>query len=214
MTNRGDKQVSNVLMSKSPSAVTYGDKLYCFYQGGSSNGELWYDVFDGNRWAGEVKVPNLAMISSPSAVVYNDKIYCFHQGYGNSGELWYDVFDGSSWAGDVQVSKVVMSEGPSAVVYGNKIYCFHQGDRIMVSFGMTSSMEIVGLVIFRFRKLSCRRAHPPWFTTTKFIVSIRVAQVMASFGTTFSMGVVGLVMLKCPTFGLSVSPSAVFAQFP
>ena len=52
--------------------------LFVFHQGydgpGKGNGQLWYNVFDGSRWAGDTQVPNLGMSGSPSAVVFNGKL--------------------------------------------------------------------------------------------------------------------------------------------
>ena len=126
LTNPGDMQIWNVVMSESPSAVVYNNRLHCFHQGGSISGAQTVsgNVFDGtwNTWAGDTQVPNVVMSLSP--VVYDSSIYCFHQPGSNNGQLWYDVFNGSSWAGNVQVSDVVMSSSPGAVV---RVYCFHQG---------------------------------------------------------------------------------------
>jgi hypothetical protein len=131
-------------MSAGPSAVAFTNnatnpaKLYCFHQGISNNGQLWYNVSsDGIHWEGDRQAPNTSMSASPGAVVFNSKLYCFHQGGGDSGQLWYNVSpDGAAWEGDRQVPNVGMSAGPSAVVFSytdanqqviTNLYCFYQG---------------------------------------------------------------------------------------
>jgi hypothetical protein len=52
-------------MSKSSSAVVFNGLIYCFQQGSGENGQLWYNVFDGNNWSGDTQVPNTGMSESP-----------------------------------------------------------------------------------------------------------------------------------------------------
>ena len=122
-------------MSASPSAVVFNGLLYVFHQGEGNDGQLWYNSYDGQNFAGDTQVPNLGMSASPSAVVFNGLLYVFHQGEGNDGQLWYTSFDGEKWAGDRQVPNLGMSEGPSAVVDG-QLYVFHQGGGKTASCGV------------------------------------------------------------------------------
>jgi hypothetical protein len=122
---------SNV-MSNYPGAVVYNDKLYVFYQGASTDGDIWYtSSSDGTNWGPHTGVSG-SMSASPSPVVYNNKIYLFHQGHDNNGELCCNVMSSDeSWGGDTQLhcngvtSAMAGNIGPSAVVWNDQIYCFY-----------------------------------------------------------------------------------------
>eukprot|EP00250_Pteridium_aquilinum_P021446 c25126_g2_i1 orf=35-2734(-) len=120
--------VPSTLMSSWPSAVSFNNKLYCFYRGLHVNARsLFYTEFDGSSWSSARQVPDVVTSEGPSAVVFNNKLYCFKQGTESRNELWYSSFDGSTWDNDLQVPNTRATAGPSAVVLNNKLYCFHQG---------------------------------------------------------------------------------------
>ena len=99
----------------------YNGRIFVFHQGGGSNGQLWYSVFDGSDWGTDTEVPITGLSAGPSAVTWDGKIFVFHQGAGDEGNLWYNVFDGRGWRGDVKVEKTRMPYGPSAVVYRDRV---------------------------------------------------------------------------------------------
>lgn len=101
--------------------------LFVFHHGYGGNGELWYNKFANNTWAGDVFVPGTGISASPVAVLFLSILYVFHQGLANNGQLWYNEFNGVRWSGDVQVPGVEMTSSPSAVVWDNQIYVSHQG---------------------------------------------------------------------------------------
>lgn len=105
-------------MSSGPSSCVYREKLYCFYSGSlgqDTNGNaLFYNVFDGESWAGERQVPATNIAKNPSAVVFEGMIYVFHEGNLANEELWYNRFDGSEWLEDVQIPAAELSWGPGA----------------------------------------------------------------------------------------------------
>ena len=90
--------------------------IFMAHQGSGDDGQLWYDTFDGETWAGDQQVPDTGMSESPSAVFYGEQLYLFHQGSGEDGQLWYNTFDGETWLGERQVPNTGMSAGPSAVL--------------------------------------------------------------------------------------------------
>ena len=107
------------IMSCSPSAVVWNERLYVFYQnaypqvpfGATGNGGLCYKVFDGNEWQPDAystgyTVPGVAMSDSPSAIVWNGRIHVFHRWAYEHTELWFTYFDGTNWSPDTQVPGV------------------------------------------------------------------------------------------------------------
>jgi hypothetical protein len=123
-----DRQIQNLRMSNSPSAVAWAGGITVFYQGANNNGQLSYTYSpDGATWGGDTLVPVLALTDSPSAVVYNGLLYVFHQGGGNEGRLRYAVYDGTNWSADIPLN-IAMSGSPSAVVWAGGITVFHQGN--------------------------------------------------------------------------------------
>jgi photosystem II stability/assembly factor-like uncharacterized protein len=67
----GDRQIGNLGMSASPSAVVYNGRLYYFHQGLGENGQLWYtSTSDGKTWARDTQVQPVGMSASPSAVAW------------------------------------------------------------------------------------------------------------------------------------------------
>jgi hypothetical protein len=104
--------------------------LYCFYQGSHNSDGLWYNVFDGKKWAGDLKVPGTGLSLSPFAVVFHDMLYCFHQSSHYSGGLWYNVFDGAKWANDMQVPGTGMSSSPSAIVFNFELLTLDKNGKL------------------------------------------------------------------------------------
>ena len=92
-------------------------EIYVFHQGRGDNGQLWYNVFDGEAWEGDRKAPNTGLTAGPSAVVYDDEIWVLHQGRGDNGWVWCNIFDGEAWEGDEALGDTGISQGPGAVVY-------------------------------------------------------------------------------------------------
>jgi hypothetical protein len=106
------------------------DAIYVFHRGPFTVGKLWYKVFKGTKWTGDItQIEQTDISASPSAVVFNSTIYVLKE---LSGQLSYNVFDGLSWAGEQNVGVTIL-ESPGAVVYfnpflsKNMIYVFHQG---------------------------------------------------------------------------------------
>jgi hypothetical protein len=154
-----DRQVPNVGISGSPSAVVYpGRGIYVFHQGYDPklvSDELWYSFFDGTNWAPDTRVPNVGVSEEPSAVVFpGGGMSVFHRGNDVSGTLWYSYFDGENWAPDRQVPNVRMERSPSAVVLpGGGISVFHQRMITTERFGTRSSMAETGRQIRMCRTL-------------------------------------------------------------
>lgn len=123
---KGDEHVSSTGMSASPSTVLFNDQVYCFHQGGSNNGQLWFNIYNSSEWLGDIRVANTTIYGSPAVVVFNDLIYCFYQSSETDYRLMYITFDGLNWSSPSIVPNT-LSSGASAVVFNGLLYCFHQG---------------------------------------------------------------------------------------
>lgn len=120
--------VPSIHLSAWPSAVSFHNKLYCFYQGHNADASsLFYNEYDGSSWTNRREVPGVNTIEGPSAVVFNNKLYCFKQGKQGDHEVWYSSFDGNQWERSARVERTRITGGPSVLVFNNKLYCFHQG---------------------------------------------------------------------------------------
>lgn len=123
---KGDEHVPNTGMSDSPAAVKFNDQVYCFHQGHSNNGQLWFNIYDGTQWLGDTNVSGISVFGSPAVAVFDGKIYCFYQASETDYKLNYIIYDGSSWSSPAIVPNT-LSSGAGLVVYNNLLYCFHQG---------------------------------------------------------------------------------------
>jgi hypothetical protein len=120
-------QVSGATLNSDPSAAVFSNQIFVFYQGvENSNGNLWYNSFNGTTWSASIQKDQVAISASPSSVVFNGQLYVFHQGGQNCGELWYSIFNTSgSWGNDAQVSISGMTGSPSAAALGDQLCVFH-----------------------------------------------------------------------------------------
>jgi hypothetical protein len=126
----GEREIPNLGISESPSAVDWADGITVFHQGTRNNGQLWYTYSaNGTNWDKDTLVQDLGISGSPSAVVYKSNLYVFHQGSQNNGQLWYSVYNGTNWSGDTHVSNLGISDSPSAVLWAGGITVFHQGSQ-------------------------------------------------------------------------------------
>lgn len=139
--------VDNVTISGSPSSTVFDSQAFVFYQGGGTNGQLWYSAYDSDWVAQAQLIPEgqsasaAIMSCSPSTTVFTPsgasaaELYVFYQGPGNNGMLWYSVSsDSSSWGAQVQLvpagiaaTSALMSESPAAAVFDEQLYVFYQG---------------------------------------------------------------------------------------
>ncbi len=143
LPNWTDSYLNSVI----PAPVVFNSELYVFFQGGQSNGEMWYiSSSNGSSWNGgtATNIAYTGMSGSPSPVVFNNKLYVFHMGSDLDGQLYCNVMstDGS-WGGDTCLNPTsesvwapmwsgenyVSCLSPSAVVFNGQIYCFfNQGE--------------------------------------------------------------------------------------
>lgn len=122
----GDEHVPNTGMSASPSATVFNDQVYCFHQGGSNNGELWFNTYDGMEWSGDTRVANTTIFGSPAVAEFQGKLYCFYQASENDYNVNYKTFDGTQWSIPSIVPNT-KSSGTCLVIYDGILYCIHQG---------------------------------------------------------------------------------------
>jgi hypothetical protein len=115
--HRPTRQLMNVGMSFSPSAVVWRNMIHVFHQGIYDNGELWVSYHDGQNWQPDQRVPGVSIGNvgdytapegiapmSPSAVVFNNNCYVF---YLNAQQnLSYKFADGRSWSNEGLVPDV------------------------------------------------------------------------------------------------------------
>jgi len=60
------RQLMNVGMSFSPSAVVWRNMIYVFHEGYQQNGQLWYSYHDGQNWHPDQQVPGV-VIGTPAS---------------------------------------------------------------------------------------------------------------------------------------------------
>ena len=113
------RQLMNVGMSGSPSAVVWRNMIHVFHLGYGFNGELWLSYHDGQNWQPDQQVPGVFIGEpadplavgtggiapmSPAAVVFNNNCYVF---YLNAQQnLSYKCADGRSWSNEGLVPDV------------------------------------------------------------------------------------------------------------
>ena len=117
------RQLMNVGMSFSPSAVVWRNIIHVFHEGYAENGQLWVSYHDGQNWQPDQPVPGVYISSpgdlsigtgdvapmSPSAVVYDNNCYVF---YLNAQQnLSYKFADGTSWSNEGLVPDVPVQCG-------------------------------------------------------------------------------------------------------
>jgi hypothetical protein len=149
------KSSSTGIMSFVPSAVVFNGQLYVFYQGGSQDSQLWYNMSaDASNWGAQTElIPagkssnNDTMSASPSAVVYDGRLWVFYQAGKNSAELWYNASaDGSDWGTQYQLNtsssggsigiSYKTGQSPSAVVYDGQLYVFWSDDDCQLCYNL------------------------------------------------------------------------------
>jgi hypothetical protein len=110
------RQLMNVGMSFSPSAVVWRNMIHVFHEGYGENQQLWYSYHDGQNWHPDQQVPGVVIGNvadaddgafagvapmSPSAVVYNNNCYVFY--LNGQQNLSYKFANGTSWSNEAQV---------------------------------------------------------------------------------------------------------------
>jgi hypothetical protein len=51
-------------------AVAFGDSIAVFHQGHGDNGQLWWNLFDGTEWVGDVQLENVGISAGPGTAEY------------------------------------------------------------------------------------------------------------------------------------------------
>jgi hypothetical protein len=113
------RQLMNVGMSFSPSAVVWRNMIHVFHMGSDRDSQLWYSYHDGKNWQPDQPVPGVFIGDpgdygsvgtggvapmSPSAVVFNNNCYVF---YLNADQnLSYKFANGTSWSNEGVVPDV------------------------------------------------------------------------------------------------------------
>lgn len=112
------RQLTNVGMSFSPSAVVWSNMIHVFHDGYQQDGQLWYSYHDGQNWQPDQQVPGVIISNpgdsevalggvapmSPSAVVYNNNCYVFY--LNAQSNLSYKFANGTSWSNEAVVPDV------------------------------------------------------------------------------------------------------------
>lgn len=127
--HQSTRQLMNVGMSFSPSAVVWRNMIHVFHEGSNENGQLWYSYHDGRNWQPDQPVPDVFISSpadyqasgtydiapmSPSAVVYNNNCYVFY--LNGDQTLSYKFADGTSWSQEAPVKDVPIQCGYAGCV--------------------------------------------------------------------------------------------------
>lgn len=100
-----------------------------FFQGGNSDGSLWYSAMRRKSDViPSVRVPNASIYGSPCAVLTKpDEIYVYYSGRRDSSRLYYAVVRGQKWRGPVEINALGITGAPGVVHIAGKNYVFHQG---------------------------------------------------------------------------------------
>jgi hypothetical protein len=114
------RQLTNVGMSYSPSAVVWRNMIHVFHVGSDRSPQLWYSYHDGKNWQPDQPVPGVFVAEpasdegdvgtggvapmSPSAVVYNNNCYVFY--LNRDQNLSYKFANGTSWSNEGLVPDV------------------------------------------------------------------------------------------------------------
>ncbi|MFD3919881.1 hypothetical protein [Streptomyces sp. NPDC058595] len=102
-----EPEAARVYLSCSPSLVEYDSKLYCLHQDDNLiEGNLEWNVFDGQGWQWDSMVKSVGMAGSPAGTVIpatngrSARICCVHRGE-TGNDLWHTYFDGTTWTRDL-----------------------------------------------------------------------------------------------------------------
>ncbi|WP_327072124.1 hypothetical protein OG196_00305 [Kitasatospora purpeofusca] len=135
-------QKMEVGITGSPAFTRYKGVNYCFHQGYSDDGKLWYGAFEYSegkfKWLFDAPVPEktgssaqVKMSRSPSVVTCNGLLYCLYQGPDCDGTLRYTRTDGQQWFS----SKASLGDGaPVAESPAAAVYTDRGSDNILVAY--------------------------------------------------------------------------------
>jgi predicted secreted protein len=71
------------------SATTRGDEILLAWKGVEGDSGIWFAVFDGDEFSGQVSVPNVGTSAGPCVVAANDTVLMAWKGVsGDSGIYW------------------------------------------------------------------------------------------------------------------------------
>ncbi|MHA1066967.1 hypothetical protein ACR9GP_24255 [Enterobacter ludwigii] len=121
-----NSQVPNTGISYSPSATVYNNMIYILHAGQSNTDTLWYNIYTGSAWDGDVQVDNVGISGSPAAVVANNQLYVFHEGDSDNEQLWYSILTSNGWEPDTLLQPYTSPSGPSVVNYNSILYNFYE----------------------------------------------------------------------------------------
>lgn len=126
---RSEQEIPDTGTSFSPGAVVYRDRIYLIHYGmpvkpgrNDEYHQIWYNIFDGEKWGVDQKLPNTDGTGSLSAAVFGGKIYVVHPGgHDDEDDIWMNAFDGDKWTGDVRQAK---GRHPALLVHDGRLLLF------------------------------------------------------------------------------------------
>ncbi|KIM28134.1 hypothetical protein M408DRAFT_329733, partial [Serendipita vermifera MAFF 305830] len=125
----------------SPCPVSFGQKLYLFFNGAGMDGIFCVTKYNGTHWdqffevaqaIGATTSINFLPSTSPSATTFQNSIHLFWNGVDDTG-IFSTTFDGNKWSPPINVAEkapgLVIAQGtsPAAIAYKGHLYLFYNG---------------------------------------------------------------------------------------
>ena len=108
-------------------------RLLCAHRGSINDEKLYWCIFDGTSWSGDLEFNNGAKsTSAPALAVYNGTLYCVHRGQTGNNNLWWCTFDETqhTWSTDLPLEGDNRSSDTPALAVNpatNQLFMVHKG---------------------------------------------------------------------------------------
>ncbi|MCK4791903.1 MAG: hypothetical protein KAV87_49685, partial [Desulfobacteraceae bacterium] len=119
-----------------PSSVVFGNRLYLFWQEGSS---IKYTTYADTQFRSDAHYLTYYKIytinGSPTAIppavfVFKDRLYVFHGAYGGTTKIWYRYMDrnGNWWPRNfsAEIDYTSTDKRPAVAVFNDRLYVFYK----------------------------------------------------------------------------------------
>jgi hypothetical protein len=122
-----------------PSLASYKGKVYAAWKGKNNDQSLWYAIYDGSTWSGQVsgtnqtQIPGVGSSVGPSLASVGNTLYAVWKGEGSDETLWYAQYDGSNWSGktagtqQTQIAGSGSSVGAAIAGFKGNLYAMAKG---------------------------------------------------------------------------------------
>ena len=119
-----------------PSSVVFGNRLYLFWQEGSS---IKYTTYADTQFRSDAHYLTYYEIYTingsptaipPAVVVFKDRLYVFHGAYGGTTKIWYRYMDrnGNWWPRNfsAEIDYTSTDKRPAVAVFNDSLYLFYK----------------------------------------------------------------------------------------